>query len=75
MALFPIPNPALGATTTENHIHDMEDVFGKCFQNTELRIEMKTLREMVAIQDIELKPTVRIIAFPGGRKPRQKLNS
>lgn len=32
---------------------------------TEAREEMKMIREMVTIQDTELKPKVRIIAFPG----------
>lgn len=65
MVLAPIPNPALGANNAENHIHNVEDVFGKCFQNTELREKMKMLRGTVAIQDTELKSVVRILISLG----------
>lgn len=33
-ALSPTPNPALQANTAENHIHEVEAMFGKCFRDT-----------------------------------------
>lgn len=73
-ALFPIPNLVLGAHATENDTHDMEDKVVKCFQNIALKKEMKTIREVIAIRDKELKPN-KNDRFSRSRKQRQKLNS
>lgn len=52
----------------------MEDKVVKCFQNIEFGKEMKTIREVIAIQDKELKSN-KNYRFSGSRKQRQKLTS